>query len=157
MIPTHTGVIFHTPSVILHAKCGFHSHESNFGTHACEYDTHECDNDTHECDLYTQSIIFTLIVMLTRTNVITKLTTVIFTPRMWFWQYECEFDTYECDYDSQDCDYNTQKIDFYPQSTISTRRVWFYTQIVVSPHTRAVWTLMRVITIRTSVISNRSV
>jgi hypothetical protein len=35
-----------------------------------------------------------------------------------FLHAECDFDTHECDYD---------KIYFYTQSTISTRRVWFYT------------------------------
>jgi hypothetical protein len=43
---------FHPHSVILHAKCDFHTQEFNF-------DTYECDNDTLECDLYTLSVIST--------------------------------------------------------------------------------------------------
>jgi hypothetical protein len=54
----HAEYDFQTQSVILHAECGFHSHESSSDTHASEYDTHECDNDTQECDLYTQSVIY---------------------------------------------------------------------------------------------------
>jgi hypothetical protein len=60
-----------------HAECDFNSHESNFDTYACEFDTHESDNDTIECDFYTQSVISTHIVILTRTNVILTLTSVI--------------------------------------------------------------------------------
>jgi hypothetical protein len=64
-------------SVILHTEFGSTSHKSNFDTYVCEYDTHECDNDTFECGFYTQSVMSTRIVILTYTNVITKLTTVI--------------------------------------------------------------------------------
>jgi hypothetical protein len=85
-------VWFYTQSVILHAECGFHSHESSFDTYAYDYDTAKCDNDTHECYLCKQSIISTRIVFMTRTNVITTLTTdistrirVISTSRVWFW------------------------------------------------------------------------
>jgi hypothetical protein len=71
--------------VILHAECGFHTHESNFDKYACDNDTHGCVNDTLECDLYTilyaecdfytQSVVFTRSVTLTHRNVITTLTT----------------------------------------------------------------------------------
>jgi hypothetical protein len=63
--------------MILHAEYGFHTHESNFYTYASECDTHECDNDTLKCDFHTQSVISTHIVILTRKNANTILTTVI--------------------------------------------------------------------------------
>jgi hypothetical protein len=43
------------------------------------FDTNEWDNDTLESDFYTQSVVSTRIATLTRTNVITTLTTVIST------------------------------------------------------------------------------
>jgi hypothetical protein len=70
-------VWFYSQSVILHKGCGFHSKENNVDTFGSKYDTHEYDNDTHECDLCMQSVISTRIVVLTRTNVITTLTTVV--------------------------------------------------------------------------------
>jgi hypothetical protein len=70
--------------MILHAESAFYTHESNFDTYAFEYDTHECDNDTLECDFYTQSVISTIIGILTRTNMITILTTVISERRIKF-------------------------------------------------------------------------
>jgi hypothetical protein len=48
-----------------HAKCGFERY-------ACDFDTKECGSNTHECDFYTQSVVSTPIVILTRTNVISK-------------------------------------------------------------------------------------
>jgi hypothetical protein len=72
--------------------------------------------------------------------------------------------TYECDFDTNKCDNHKHECDFYTQSTISTRRVWFHTQSVVSIHTRVIlkrmrvnMTLTSVITIRSSVISTRRV
>jgi hypothetical protein len=60
-------------SVILHEECGCYSHKSSFDTVACKNDTHDCENDTQECENDTH----TSIVILTRTNVITTLATVI--------------------------------------------------------------------------------
>jgi hypothetical protein len=37
-----------------------------YHTHECDNEMQECDNDMHECDLYTQSVISTRIVILTR-------------------------------------------------------------------------------------------
>jgi hypothetical protein len=58
--------------------------------------------------------------------------------------HECHYDTHECDYNTHECDFNTHKIDFCTQSTFSTSRVWFYTQSVVSTHTRVILRRMRV-------------
>jgi hypothetical protein len=42
-------------------------HAQEWFLHAeCDFDTHECDNDTHESNLYTQSVISTRIVILTK-------------------------------------------------------------------------------------------
>jgi hypothetical protein len=43
---------FNRQSVILHAKCDFHTQE-------CNFDIYECDYATLESDLYTQSVIYT--------------------------------------------------------------------------------------------------
>jgi hypothetical protein len=111
--------------VILHAECGFHSHESNFDTYACLYDTHECVNDMLEWNFYMQSVISIRIVIFTRTNMIT-----FPNKREWFLHEECDFETYECDYGTQECDYDTVECDLYTQSVIlaltsviDTRRV----------------------------------
>jgi hypothetical protein len=42
----------------------------------------------------------------------------------------------KCKLNTHECDFNKNKIGFYTQSKISTPRVWFYTQIVLSTHTR---------------------
>jgi hypothetical protein len=121
---------FYTQSTIFirrvrfpHAWCGFHTHESNFDTYACKYDTHECDNNTlkcnlcmqneilyAECDFYTQSVNFTRIVTLTRTNKITALTTVIQHPQKWFLHAECGYDTHECDLYTLELNFNTMRV-----------------------------------------------
>jgi hypothetical protein len=89
LITTITNVITTRASIILHAECSFHTHESNFDTYACEFDTHECDKDTLEYDFYTQSVTSILIVIFTRTNVITTVisprTRVISSRSGWFW------------------------------------------------------------------------
>jgi hypothetical protein len=64
--------------VILHADCAFYTHESKFDSYACEYGPHESDNDTLECDFYTLREISTRIEILTRMNVITTRTRVIY-------------------------------------------------------------------------------
>jgi hypothetical protein len=102
----HAECYFHTKNVIytrriwfLHEECDFirrvwftHTHEINFDTYECEHDTHEYNYDTLECGLYTQNVISTRSMFLTRTKVITALTTVIsartrviYTHIVWFW------------------------------------------------------------------------
>jgi hypothetical protein len=66
-------------------KYDFDMHECNFDTHECDFDmksviltnmdecdinTHKCDKNTHECHLYTQSMISSRILILTRPTLI---------------------------------------------------------------------------------------
>jgi hypothetical protein len=57
LIFLHAEYDFHTHSVVLHADCGIHWHESNFDICLWEYNTHECDFTTHKSDFYTQTVI----------------------------------------------------------------------------------------------------
>jgi hypothetical protein len=97
----------YTLSVSIHAECGFNTHESNFDTYAGEFDNHECDYDTLVCDFYTQSVISTRVVILTRTR---HSQLGFQNAQEWFSHAECDFDTYECDYDTHECDYDTPGI-----------------------------------------------
>jgi hypothetical protein len=86
----------------LHAYYDVYTHECNFLTQSVN--SHDCEiymqsvTSTRktwflhaECDLYTQSVISTPSLMLKRTNVITKLTTVISTRTS-----ECDVDIHTC-------------------------------------------------------------
>jgi hypothetical protein len=66
---------------------------------------------------------------------------VIYTCRLYFLHAECDF--------------NTHKIGFYTQSKISKRRMWFYTQVVLSTYTRVSFKRMRVNMTLTSLIMTR--
>jgi hypothetical protein len=121
-------VWFSTQSVILHAECAAYTHENKFDTYASEYDTHECD---------------------------------FYSLELWFlhaefnFYMECAFGKHECDSNTHEWDFNTHKIDFYTHGTISTGRVWFYMQSVLSTHTRVISTCVRVNMTLISVIRTR--
>jgi hypothetical protein len=86
-------------------KIDFYTHESKFNTYAYKYDTLEYDNDMLEWDLYTrfsaipyaeydfytQSVFSTCSVILTRVNMIMKLTSVIMTSRTSWISTRCEW------------------------------------------------------------------
>jgi hypothetical protein len=124
---------------------------------------HECDFYTHKSEYYTQSAIstcrvwfYTLSMISTHTSVIltrisvnmtltwmiTTRSSVIYTRRVGFPHAECDFYTHNVTYTRNMIstgDYNRHENDFYLHSTIFTRKVWFYTQSVVSTHTRVIW------------------
>jgi hypothetical protein len=109
-ITTRTSVIsIRTRGVISTCKVQFPPAQCDFTR---KVDTYECNCDTHECNINTHKI-----VVYTQTK--------IFTRRLWFYTFACEFDTHECDSNTHKCDSNTYKIDFYTQGTIYRRRLWF--------------------------------
>jgi hypothetical protein len=98
---------FYTQSKISTRRVWFYTQSVVYiCTYACECDTQESDNDSFECYFYMQSVIPTCIVIKTRTNVITTLTTVISTRT----RAECDFDTHEYDLDPDKLNFDRMRV-----------------------------------------------